>query len=237
MPAGYCFGRVPGITTERAGTRPLWTTSCGPLTSMMCVEAVMTTFAPSTASSSTSTPSTRMQRLPMNAPSSTMFGRAPGGSSTPPIPTPPARWTFAPICAQEPTVAQVSTIDPDPTRAPMFTKPGMSTTPGSRCEPNRATPPGTTRTPAFSRSSLSGILSRTSKGPNSAVSIPDTAKKRFTACMSQACTFHSLPTFSATRSSPRSRPCSAWITAARWTGSASFVRSAKAASMRRFTSS
>ena len=26
MPAGYCFGRVPGITTDRAGTRPLWTT-------------------------------------------------------------------------------------------------------------------------------------------------------------------------------------------------------------------
>ena len=79
---------------------------------MMGVDAVMTTFAPSTASSSTRTPSTRMQRLPMNAPSSMMFGRAPGGSSTPPIPTPPARCTFWPTCAHEPTVAQVSTIDP-----------------------------------------------------------------------------------------------------------------------------
>ena len=110
---------------------------------MIGVDAVMTTFAPSTASSSTRTPSTRMQRLPMNAPSSMMFGRAPGGSSTPPIPTPPARCTFWPTCAHEPTVAQVSTIEFAPTRAPMFTKPGMSTAPGSRNEPKRATPPGT----------------------------------------------------------------------------------------------
>ena len=52
----------------------------------------------------------------MKAPSSTITGRAPGGSSTPPIPTPPARWTPAPIWAPEPTVAQVSTIvfGPDP---------------------------------------------------------------------------------------------------------------------------
>jgi hypothetical protein len=44
-----------------------------------------------------------------------------GGSSTPPIPTPPDRCTLAPICAHEPTVAQVSTIVLAPTRAPMFT--------------------------------------------------------------------------------------------------------------------
>ena len=31
---------------------------------------------------------------------------------TPPIPTPPLRWTFMPTCAQDPTVAQVSTIVP-----------------------------------------------------------------------------------------------------------------------------
>ena len=43
------------------------------------------------------------------------------GSSTPPIPTPPERWTSAPICAHEPTVAHVSTIVPGPTHAPMFT--------------------------------------------------------------------------------------------------------------------
>jgi hypothetical protein len=28
------------------------------------------------------------------------------------MPTPPDRWTLRPICAQEPTVAQVSTIEP-----------------------------------------------------------------------------------------------------------------------------
>ena len=98
---------------------------------MMGVEAVMTTFAPRTASSSMSVPSTTMQRLPMKQPSSMMLGRAPGGSSTPPIPTPPARCTFSPTWAQEPTVAQVSTIVPAPTRAPMLTKHGMSTAPAA----------------------------------------------------------------------------------------------------------
>ena len=65
----------------------------------------------------------------MNAPSSTMTGRAPGGSSTPPMPTPPARWTPAPIWAPEPTVAQVSTIVSGPTQAPMFTYDGIRITP------------------------------------------------------------------------------------------------------------
>ena len=37
------------------------------------------------------------------------------------MPTPPERWTSVPICAHEPTVAQVSTIVPDPTQAPTFT--------------------------------------------------------------------------------------------------------------------
>ena len=37
------------------------------------------------------------------------------GSSTPPIPAPPEMWQFRPICAQEPTVAQVSTIVFSPT--------------------------------------------------------------------------------------------------------------------------
>ena len=49
-------------------------------------------------------------------------GVAFGGSSTPPIPTPPARWTSAPIWAHEPTVAQVSTIVRGPTQAPMLTE-------------------------------------------------------------------------------------------------------------------
>ena len=43
------------------------------------------------------------------------------GSSTPPMPTPPDRCTLRPICAHEPTVAQVSTIVPEPTQAPMLT--------------------------------------------------------------------------------------------------------------------
>ncbi len=62
-----------------------------------------------------------MQRLPTRASSSTITGAAWGGSSTPPIPTPPDRCTLAPIWAHEPTVAQVSTMVFAPTRAPMFT--------------------------------------------------------------------------------------------------------------------
>ena len=46
----------------------------------------------------------------MKQSSSMMTGSACSGSSTPPMPTPPDRWQFLPICAQEPTVAQVSTI-------------------------------------------------------------------------------------------------------------------------------
>ena len=43
-------------------------------------------------------------------------GAACGGSSTPPMPTPPERWTLAPTWAHEPTVAHVSTmvLAPDP---------------------------------------------------------------------------------------------------------------------------
>ena len=66
-------------------------------------------------------PSVTMQRLPMKASSSTTTGTAFGGSSTPPMPTPPERCTRSPIWAQEPTVAQVSTMVPAPTQAPMFT--------------------------------------------------------------------------------------------------------------------
>ena len=56
-----------------------------------------------------------MHRDPTNASSSTTTGTALGGSSTPPIPTPPDRWTFLPIWAHEPTVAQVSTMVPSST--------------------------------------------------------------------------------------------------------------------------
>jgi hypothetical protein len=47
--------------------------------------------------------------------SSMMTGPACSGSRTPPMPTPPEMWTFLPICAQEPTVTQVSTIVPSST--------------------------------------------------------------------------------------------------------------------------
>ncbi len=102
---------------------------------MIGTDAVSETFGASTASRPMRTPSVTMQREPMNAPSSTITGRAPGGSSTPPMPTPPARWTSAPIWAPEPTVAQVSTIVFGPTQAPMFTYDGIRITPRERKEP------------------------------------------------------------------------------------------------------
>ena len=77
--------------------------------------------APRTAPRPTRAPSVTMQRLPIMASSSTITGTAFGGSRTPPMPTPPDRWTLAPIWAQEPTVAQVSTMESAPTRAPMLT--------------------------------------------------------------------------------------------------------------------
>src|SRR5579863_9458447 len=49
-PAGNFFGYVPGMTTLRAGIRPLYSTGPGPLTSMIRVDWVSTTLAPSTAS-------------------------------------------------------------------------------------------------------------------------------------------------------------------------------------------
>ena len=64
---------------------------------------------------STITPSTISERAPMKQLSSMIVGLACSGSSTPPMPTPPDRWTFLPICAHEPTVAQVSTIVPSST--------------------------------------------------------------------------------------------------------------------------
>ena len=39
-PAGKVLGRVPGITTERAGTRPRYSTSTGPDTSRIAVDEV-----------------------------------------------------------------------------------------------------------------------------------------------------------------------------------------------------
>ena len=79
---------------------------------MTCVLWVRIVPAPSLAPGRTLAPSTTMLREPMNASSSITTGTALGGSSTPPMPTPPDRWTFLPICAHDPTVAQVSTIVP-----------------------------------------------------------------------------------------------------------------------------
>src|SRR5688500_19895870 len=111
-PAGNFLGRTPGITTDRGGTLPRIATGSSPVTSRITVLAVITTFAPITASRPIRTPSTRIAREPTNTPSSITTGVAPGGSRTPPTPTPPARCTSRPICAHDPTVAQVSTIEP-----------------------------------------------------------------------------------------------------------------------------
>src|SRR5436190_11201785 len=135
VPAGNSFGRVPGTTIARGGTEPRCSTGSGPVTSMIGIDAPSVTCGPITACSPTTTPSTIAAREPTKAPSSTITGRAPGGSRTPPMPTPPARWTSAPIWAPEPTVAQVSTIVFGPTQAPMLTYDGISTTPGARYDP------------------------------------------------------------------------------------------------------
>src|SRR5439155_5819057 len=120
-PAGNERGRVPGTTIAPSGTRARCSTGSGPRGSITGVLPVSTTPAPRTAPRPTCTPSTTMHREPMKASSSITTGTAWSGSRIPPIPTPPDRWTFAPICAQDPTVAQVSTIVPAPTYAPMFT--------------------------------------------------------------------------------------------------------------------
>ena len=77
--------------------------------------------SPTTEPRPTRAPWVIMHRLPIITSSSMITGAAWAGSSTPPIPTPPERWTCSPIWAHEPTVAQVSTMVPAPTRAPMFT--------------------------------------------------------------------------------------------------------------------
>ena len=77
---------------------------------MILVQAPMKTPIDSTAPRSTMTPSATSERAPMKQSSSMMTGLACSGSSTPPMPTPPDRWQFLPIWAQQPTVAQVSTM-------------------------------------------------------------------------------------------------------------------------------
>ena len=75
----------------------------------------MNTPIDSTEPSRTITPSATSERAPTKQLSSMMTGPACSGSSTPPMPAPPEMWQFLPICAQEPTVAQVSTMVPEST--------------------------------------------------------------------------------------------------------------------------
>src|SRR4029453_15952773 len=103
------------MTTLLAGTRPLYSTGSLPLTSIIFVLCVSTTLAPSTASFSTITPSTTIDLDPRKQPSSIIPGEPSQRSSSPPIPPPPLRCTPLPICAQLPTVSQVSTIVPSST--------------------------------------------------------------------------------------------------------------------------
>ena len=106
--------RHPGGTTPRPSSLPVSVAITG-------MPGFSRLASPSTLPRPTRAPWVTMLRLPMRQSSSTMTGAAWGGSSTPPIPTPPDRCTLAPIWAQDPTVAHVSTIVFAPTRAPMFT--------------------------------------------------------------------------------------------------------------------
>ena len=82
--------RVPPTQTDQAGASP--GVSSSPVsTSMTCVVLVRMEPAPSTAPSRTRAPSTTIDREPIMHSSSTTTGTAFGGSSTPPIPTPPDR--------------------------------------------------------------------------------------------------------------------------------------------------
>ena len=105
---------------------------------------------------------------PTNASSSTITGRAPAGSSTPPIVTPAARWTRSPICAHDPTRTCESTIVPAPTHAPTLTYDGgITTTPGAEvgAGPDRRPAGHDPRGPARDRSGGSAARSWNANGP------------------------------------------------------------------------
>ena len=76
MPELNSFGTVPGITTDFDGMYPLRYFGLSPLTSIIFVDEVKTTFAPKTASFSILTPSTIIHLDPMNASSSIITGAA-----------------------------------------------------------------------------------------------------------------------------------------------------------------
>ena len=120
-PAGNSFGRMPGMTTARGGTQPRCSTGSEPVTSMIGMDAVNTTFGAITAPAPTRTPSTTIAAradesavLDDHRPRLRRLEHAADADAA-------RRWTSAPICAHEPTVAQVSTIVRGPTHAPMFT--------------------------------------------------------------------------------------------------------------------
>src|SRR6185312_14491355 len=147
-------------------------------------------------------------------------GLACNGSSTPPMPTPPDRWQLAPICAQLPTVAQVSTMVLRPTQAPTLTKLGISTTPGAIYADRRTTAPGTARNPAsrnrFSPHpvNFSGTLSHTGAPPGPSIATESVRRKdSSTAFLSHWLTCHPAPVGSATRCAPLSSSSSAASTA------------------------
>ena len=75
-PEGKSFFIDPGITTDLDGISPLYSIGFLPLTSIIFVEAVRTTLAPRTASSSIFTPSTTMHLEPTKTLSSMITGAA-----------------------------------------------------------------------------------------------------------------------------------------------------------------
>src|SRR6185503_7227597 len=189
------------------------------------------------------TPSATSERAPTKQLSSIMTGPACNGSSTPPMPAPPEIWQFLPICAQLPTVAQVSIIVPESTQAPRLTKDGISTTPGAMKAEWRTTQPGTARKPALRKRAalqplnLESTLSHQAAlpGPPGITLMSLSRKDSSTAFLSHWLTCHCPSGFrSATRALPESSNSSAAFTALR---TAPFVfgpilsRAAKASSM------
>src|SRR6185503_20548575 len=170
------------------------------------------------------TPSATSERAPTKQLSSIMTGPACNGSSTPPMPAPPEIWQFLPICAQLPTVAQVSIIVPESTQAPRLTKDGISTTPGAMKAEWRTTQPGTARKPALRKRAalqplnLESTLSHQAAlpGPPGITLMSLSRKDSSTAFLSHWLTCHWPSALrSATRALPDSSNSSAEFTALR----------------------
>jgi hypothetical protein len=156
---------------------------------------------------------------------------------------------LAPICAQEPTVAQVSTMVFSPTWAPRLTKDGIKTAPFPMKALRRATAPGTARNPASRQRAasqpahLESTLSH-QVPPCGAPAIGSMSRRRndsSTAFLAHWLTRHSPSACrSATRSAPRSSASSVASTASRASPRVSGVsaaRSSQAASIAASSSS